>query len=71
MLLARYIRMRVRWTRAAPRAVVETYEPRYHEPMLRLHVQATQLRFDWESGRLAPPTPVNHGIVDVATIAAR
>lgn len=58
-------------TRAALRRVVEAYERQYHEPMPRLHVQATEPRFDWTSGRFAPSRQIDYGIVDFATIAAR
>jgi hypothetical protein len=58
-------------TRDALRTVVEAYEGRYHEPMPRLHVQATEPRFDWQRGRFAPPTQIDYGIVDFATVAAR
>lgn len=58
-------------TRDALRTVVEAYERQYHEPMPQLHVQATEPRFDWVSGRFAPPRQIDYGVVDFETIAAR
>jgi hypothetical protein len=58
-------------TREALRSVIEVYERRYHEPVPRLHVRASEPRFDWERGRFAPPRQVDYGVVDFATIAAR
>ena len=56
-------------TREAVRAVLDTYQRRYHESLVALHVSADEPRFDWASGRFAAHRRSDYGILPLGTLS--